>query len=233
MPFVTLNGKKKKLILRKKKRTVLSKLQKKSVAQIARNVAMSLPEKKVFGFQSENNQLFHNKAYYSPDWLKCKQGVGDPNDLADQIVRIGDEIYLRNINIRLWLSNKDDRPNVMYKCFLFWYDSGVTLSDAVVFFTQTNKMLDRINNEQVSIIDQQTIFSGPSYENGTEKHEHSYLCTLKGKWKNKKITYDEGGFVPKKRNIGMCVVCYDAYGTLQTDNIASFAYNGNVTIQDP
>ena len=102
MPFVTLNGKKKKLILRKKKRTVLSKLQKKSVAQIARNVAMSLPEKKVFGFQSENNQLFHNKAYYSPDWLKCKQGVGDPNDLADQIVRIGDEIYLRNINISYW-----------------------------------------------------------------------------------------------------------------------------------
>jgi len=94
-------------------------------------------------------------------------------------------------------------------------------------------MLDRINDEQISIIDKQTIFSGPSYENGTEKHEHSYLCTLKGSWKSKKITYDEGGAQPKKRDIGLMVVCYDAFGTLQTDNIASFAYNGNITIQDP
>ena len=121
----------------------------------------------------------------------------------------------------------------MYKCYLFWYTSGATLGDSVVYFTQTNKMLDRINTEQISIIDQQTIFSGPSYENGTEKHEHSYLCTLKGSWKGKKIIYDEGGSVPKKRNIGLAVVCYDAYGTLQTDNIASFAYDGIVTIQDP
>ena len=51
--------------------------------------------------------------------------------------------------------------------------------------------------------------------------------------KNKKITYDEGGSVPKKRDIGTIVVCYDAFGTLQTDNIASYAYNGNITIQDP
>jgi hypothetical protein len=92
-------------------------------------------------------------------------------------------------------------------------------------------MLDRINNENISIIDQQTIFSGPSYS-GTER-EHSYLCTLKGKWKSKKIIYDEGGTSPKKRDIGTCVVCYDAFGTLQTDNIASYAYNGTVTIQDP
>ncbi len=94
-------------------------------------------------------------------------------------------------------------------------------------------MLDRINNENISVIDSKTIFSGPSYENGTEKHEHSYLCTLKGSWKNKKITYDEGGSTPKKRDIGTIVVCYDAYGTLQTDNIASYAYNGNIIIQDP
>lgn len=210
----------------------LTKTQQKSVAKIARDVAMKIPERKKFGFQSENVQLFHNKALYLGSWLKCKQGVGDPDDIADQIVRIGDELMLRNINIRFWLSNKLDRPNVMYKLYLFWYDSAQTLSDAYCYFTQTNKMLDRINDENISVIDQQTIFSGPSYENGTEKHEHSYLATLKASWKGKKITYDEGGFVPKKRDLGVCVVCYDAYGTLQTDNIASLAYNGMVTIQD-
>lgn len=218
---------------RKNKTPGLTKAQRRSVAKIAKSVAMTIPEKKVFGFQAENNQLYHNKAFYSGEWLKCKQGVGDPNDLDDQIVRIGDEFYLRAINIRLWLSNKLDRPNVMYKCYLFWYDEGATLGDQLCFFTQTNKMLDRINTQNITLIDQQTIFSGASYENGTEKHEHSYLCTLKGSWKKKKIIYDEGGSTPLGKNIGMCVVCYDAYGTLQTDNIASFAFNGNVTIQDP
>lgn len=217
----------------RKKNKGLSTTQVKSVKKIAKSVAMSIPEKKKFGFAEENVQLYHNKTIYLGKWLNCKQGTADPNNLVDRLVRIGDEFYLRNINIRLWLSNKLDRPNVMYKCFLFWYDADATLSDTTCYFTQTNKMLDRINDEQISIIDKQTIFSGASYENGTEKHEHSYLCTLKGSWKSKKITYDEGGAQPKKRDIGLMVVCYDAFGTLQTDNIASFAYNGNITIQDP
>lgn len=223
---------------RTKKTSGLSKTQAKSVAKIARSVAMTIPEKKVFGFQAEDKQLLHNKVFYTGKWLGCKQGTGDPQDLADVLVRIGDEIYLRNINIRLWLSNKNDRPNVMYKCYLFWYTVGVTLNDSVCFFTNTNKMLDRVNTQNISIIDQQTIFSGPSYSTGVSSvggsaKEHSYLCTLKGSWKSKKIIYDEGGEIPKKRDIGMMVVAYDSFGTLQTDNVASFAYNGNVTIQDP
>ncbi len=234
-----------KLVPREKKntkaKTGLTKKQRKSVAKIAKSVAMSIPERKVFGYLDENRQLFHNKTDYLTNFLACKQGTADPNNLQgpqDRLVRLGDEYYLREINIRFWLSNKNDRPNVMYKCFLFWYDSSVTLSDAVCWFTQQNKMLDRVNNEQISVIDSQTIFSGPSYATGVASDagsakEHSYLCTLKGKWKSKKITYDEGGTIPKKRTIGTMVVCYDTFGTLQTDNIASYAYNAKIVIQDP
>lgn len=118
----------------------------------------------------------------------------------------------------------------MYKLFLFWYDAGAQLSDALCFFTQTNKMLDRINNEQIGIIDQKTIFSGSSYSTGVASDagsakEHSQLCTLNGNWKGKKVVYDEGAPQPTHKNIGICVVAYDAYGTIQTDLIASFAYN--------
>ncbi len=212
----------------------LSKNQQKSVRRIAKNVAMKLPERKVFGFLDENRQLTHNKTDYLGNFLECKQGTADPNDIqgsSNRLVRVGDEFYLREVNIRMWLSNKSDRPNVMYKAYMFWYDSEATLSDATCYFTQQNKMLDRINNEQISIIDSQTIFSGPSYSE-TEK-EHSYLCTLKGKWKSRKITYDSGGKSPKKRTIGLMVVAYDAYGTLQSDIIASYAYNAKIVIQDP
>lgn len=207
----------------------LSKTQASTVRKIAKKVQNSQIERKTFGFLEENIQLFHNLGAYYGKFLNCAQGTQDPNDLATRLVRVGDEIYLRDFNIRLWLSNKRDRPNVMYKCFLFWYDVGASLTDATLFFTQQNKMLDRINNEFISVIDSKTIFSGPEY---TDK-EHSYLCTLKGRWKNRKIVYDEGGGTPRKRDIGICVMAYDAYGSLQTDNIASFAYNANLTIQDP
>ena len=211
----------------------LTRTQKKQVRAISRKLDRQRNEVITYGFNEENIQLFHNKALYLGKWLSNTQGVEDPNNQVDRKARKGDEILLRNINIRMWLSNKLDRPNVMYKAYLFWYDTGLTLSDATCYFTNTNKMLDRINNENISVIDKKTIFSGPMYLNGTEKFEHSKLCTLNANWKGKKIVYDEGGSAPKKRDLGLIVVCYDAFGTLQTDNIASFAYNGTVSFQDP
>ncbi len=219
--------------VRRRPKTNLSKPKRREVAKIARNVLRGTMETKTVSKDSENNQLFHNKALYKGELLATTQGTADPDNQSTNAARIGDEILLRNCNVRFWLSNKLDRPNVMYKLFLFWYTEGQTLSDTLCFFTQGNKMLDRINNENIGIIDQKTVFSKSMYDNGTEKWEHSQLCTLNGNWKGKKIVYDQGGSTPKKRNIGFCVVCYDAFGTLQTDNIASMAYNYATRFQDP
>ncbi len=215
-----------------RKHAGLSKTQARSVRKIAKKQVMRLAETKTVGKQTENVQLFHNKALYLQNLLATTQGVEDPNDLSTAAARIGDSVSLTNVNIKFWLSNKLDRPNVMYRLIMFWYDTPLVLSDAICFFTQTNKMLDRPNNENISIIDQKYIFSQAMYLNGTEKFEHSQLATLKGNWKGRKIQYDEGGSLPKKRSIGVCVVCYDAYGTLQTDNIASLAYNYNMNFKD-
>jgi len=211
----------------------LSKKQQKGVRTITRQVLRSTMETKGVGKSQENIQLFHNKPLYQGALLATTQGVQDPDNQVGNAAREGDKILLRNVNVRFWLSNKLDRPNCMYKLFLFWYTEGQTLSDQLCFFTQGNKMLDRVNNENISIIDQKTVFSKDMYLNGTEKFEHSQLCTLNGNWKGKKIVYDNAGTTPRKRNIGFCVVCYDAYGTLQTDNISSCAYNYMTRFQDP
>lgn len=210
----------------------LSKKQARETRKIARSVFYKQTETKTVGVNAENQQLYHNKPFYLGKLLATQQGTQDPNDQANNEARIGDEISLTNVNVRLWLSNKLDRPNCMYKCALFWYDEGTTLSDAVVYFTQKNKMLDRYNNEAITIIDQQIVFSTNNYAVDANNHEHSYLCTLKKRYKGRKITYDEGGQAPKKRNIGMVVVVYDAFGTLQTDNIASFAYDAIIQFKD-
>ncbi len=210
----------------------LSKRQAKSVRKIAKKTVMGSSETKTVGKQTENEQLFHNKALYVSNLLATTQGIKDPNDLTSNAARIGDSIRLTNANVKFWLSNKNDRPNVMYRLIMFWYDTPLTLSDALCFFTQTNKMLDRPNTENISIIDQKYIFSQNNYAVDANNHERSQLATLKGNWKGRKVQYDEGGSSPKKRTIGVCLVCYDAYGTLQTDNIASVAYNYNINFKD-
>jgi len=217
-----------------KSRSSLSRAQRAEVKKLASEVAHDLPEKKNFLWIDENQQLIHNKSNYIANFLSCKQGVQDPNSTpGTNLVRIGDEFYLHNINIRFWLSNKKDRPNVMYKLFLFWYDSDMTLSDATVYFTQQNKMLDRINNESISLIDSTIVRSTNNYAVDANNHEHSYLATLNKSFKARKVTYDEGATIPKNRTLGVAIVAYDAWGTLQTDNIASYAYNCQITMTDP
>ncbi len=137
-----------------RRKITLSKKQEKDVRAIARSTLRGAMEVKTVGKSEENIQLFHNKPLYQGSLLATSQGVSDPNNQSGNAARIGDEILLRNVNVRFWLSNKLDRPNVMYKLFLFWYTEGQTLSDTLCFFTQGNKMLDRINNENIGIIDQ-------------------------------------------------------------------------------
>ena len=118
----------------KRKNPGLSKTQAKTVRKIAKKTVMGLAETKVFGQQEENVQLFHNKPLYISNLLSCKQGVKDDNGLVDRDARIGDEIQLTNANIKFWLSNKLDRPNCMYRLIMFWYDSTVTLADAIYIY---------------------------------------------------------------------------------------------------
>ena len=220
-----------------RKKSTLSKAQMRQVRKIAEDVVDDEIEDKQFVTTYENVQLFHNKPGYAQKFLQELQIGGDSGGQStgatgSKVVRIGRQISLRNINIRMWLSNKLDRPNVMYKGVLFWYPVGQSATDALVFKTQTNKMLDRYNRNDIRIVDQFIVKSTNNYAVDANNHEHSYLATLNKSYKNKKITYDELTGLPKGWDLGFCVVCYDAYGTLQTDNIASFAWQSVLTFQD-
>ena len=51
--------------------------------------------------------------------------------------------------------------------------------------------------------------------------------------KNKIIQYQNGVGNPMKGDIGFCIVPYDSYGTLTTDNISSYAFNYKFYFKDP
>jgi len=220
-----------------KTRKVLSRKQRVAMRKIAQEVVDEEVEDKAHVNTSENNQLNHNIPVYAAKFLgDIAQGynTGDSSTGGDGLktIRIGDEIQLKNINIRFWLSNKDDRPNVMYKGVLFWYPVGIPPSNTLIYKTQSNKMLDRYDRDNIKVIDTFIVKSTNNYAVDANNHEKSYLATLNKSYKNKKIQYDKNGLQPKGWDIGFGLVCYDAYGTLQTDNIASFAYQSLLTFQD-
>lgn len=218
---------------RKSGRSGLSRSQKMEVKKIASQVVDAEIEDKRNVFITENVQLFHNKPLYVGKLLaNVQQGVTTGDDNSSKTNRVGDQITLKNANIRFWMSNKLDRPNCMYKGVLFWYPVDSTISDALVYLTQTNKMLDRYNYKSIQIVDSFILKSTQMYLNGTEKFEHSYLASLNKTYKNKKIQYQNNSTKTKSHELGFAVVVYDAFGTQQTDNIASIAYNIQLTFQD-
>jgi len=234
---------------RKSTRSTLSRSQRKQVKQIANKAINKIVEDKGYVHTEENIQLYHNKPYYVNNFLgDLGQGIGtgDQNDSSGsgiRAVRIGDEIMLKNFSIKLWLSNKLDRPNVIYRCALYWYEVGQTVDDELVYSTQSTKALDRYNTKSIKLIKQFTLTSTNNYAQPTYYplggtvavlgKEKSYLKTMNKRYKSgKKIVYDDNGVVPKGWNIGLSVVAYDAFGTIETDNIASFAYNSLITFQD-
>lgn len=233
--------------LTKKATRVLGRLGMKSDAKskkrsetkkMAKQVIMSLAETKAYGFQSAGSptvpaiSLKHNIPVYFGNVLSNKQGTADPNDYTSVSTRIGDEILLKNVNIRFMLSA--ERPNVTYKLVLFWYSSELaTLGNSNVYFTQGNKLLDRYNNEQISIIDQKIVTPDIGALPASDPNpRRTRLVTLNGNWKSKKIKYNEGSGRPRFKDIGLAVVAYDSVNTLQTDVVAEMVYDFKVHFKD-
>lgn len=237
MPFKKIKMRKAPAGFRSK--SGLTKKQTSSVKRIAKNTTLNLSETKAVGKQLPGSatvaaqSLFHNKVFYLPNLLLTAQGVLDPNDYSANTARVGDEILLKNVNVRFLLSAF--RPNVMYKLVLFWYQTEDTLADALVYFTQGSKLLDRYNVEQISIIDQKMIQPGVINRNipdGSSEARRTQIVSLNGNWKAKKIIYDNAGTAPKFKNIGCAVVAYDSISTLQTDQLGELIYDYKIKFKD-
>jgi len=219
-------------------------------------------ETKVADFGGENIQLYHNAGetggavgpflapqgnvnFFNP-WRLILAGTADFN-------RIGNEIEPRGMRLRIWLANKLDRPNIIYRVSV-----GILpkLNQAGVVTTATNaewlmptvgngnnlirrvnhdlgvKMLfDRlIRNEQGSNLVANELLQ--SDQNNKECHKVVDIWIRRKR--SSKIIYNGAGAGATIVNkpVFLCVTPYDSFGTLVTDNIASYAYNCTLYFKD-
>ncbi len=190
----------------------------------------------------ENNQLFHNVTTYLLQCLKTSQGLTDPEGLqVSKQNRIGDEVIARGIKFKFHMFNKENRPNVTYRIILFRYNTLLSIAAGMndAYFWrgpngaggQFNRMLDNPNSDRVKVLRNIFIKSTNNYATSFEK---SYMREFYFPMKDQKLKYrDDNDPDTLLWDLGVAVVCYDAFGTALTDNIASFAYTWTFYFKDP
>jgi len=204
-----------------------------------KTISLRQAETKMSSRLEENLQCTHNGTYYVNGLLNTTQGTNDPTDYSTGD-RVGDEIIARGMKIKLWMSNKLDRPNVMYHIYVFQYNTLDTPTNSIFWRgTGVNRMLDGPNSERIKVLKKIVVTSGSQFGDlstgiGGDGREHSYYRECWIPMYNRKIVYRrDGGGSPKGTDIGIAVTTYDAYGTPTTANIASFAFSKTLYFKDP
>lgn len=212
-----------------------SKTMRKVARQEALKVVKRQSETKRTAYGQENIQLYHNVPHFHNNMLYTTNGTESGDREGIVATRIGDELFLKSLRLRLWMSNKTDRPNCIYRIILYWYETSNPPAAQADLFNETGPgLLTSVNRENISVIADKYVRNVRD-ANTTDIKEHSTLKFVNKNWKNRKVVYNDtegSSALPKDKSLGFAVLCYDAYGTLTTDNIASFAYQYDVLFKE-
>lgn len=211
-----------------------------SLVKLIKSVSLKDCETKDTHAISENIQIYHNVPTHVVGLLYLEQGINDTESgLVQSSKRIGDEVVGRGISLKLWFANKADRPDILYKAVVFRYKSNNTINPGDPWMSQgtANYMIRDFNVDKFKIVMVKNFRISTSAQritaqdvfNGAEGHRAVKLwIPLK-----RHIKYEDGSSTPKDFDYGLAVLAYDSYGTLTTDNIASYAVNRKFYFKDP
>lgn len=242
MPFVRKSKKSVRKPVRKYTRK--PSMKRSSLVKLIKKVSLKPCETKHTHNINENINLAHNSPDLNYNHLQTVQSFTDNNQGASNFsCRLGDEVILRGLSYKFWFANKADRPNIMYKIIIFRYKSGTTPASPAPYYPQgtSNYMIRDLDTESYKILKvvkftvqtgAQRIRSelGTPIFSGAEGHR---AISIWIPLKNQKLKYENGTGTPKFTDIGYNVVAYDSFGTLSSDNIATFAVNRKLYFKDP
>jgi hypothetical protein len=209
---------------------------------------MKKAETKYYDFANEDVQLYHNtgvtggahiRSLFWDPWQLIPQGTNRYN-------RIGDTISPTGMKINLWISNKADRVNVLYRivaCIVpRSYNGGQvtwgSIDPAPVVQSGAcgnYAILPWDKEKGIKVLYDRTFtISGKWQTNaaGALKECSKKVKLYIKRKRAKTIKYTQGG-VPINNIMALYVIPYDAYGTLTTDDIASCAYHARLYFKDP
>lgn len=217
-----------------------------------KSVLMKNAESKFLQGGRENVNLYHDvgaasgptttqqSVIFNP-WSGITSGTGPSN-------RVGEKITPTMMVARLWLANKLDRPNLLYRVIVARMPrmvGGVISAGGNVDLFRVddvgfngNTLCGMIDNEKGirayydRVISVERNFAGWGVAQAINCKECHKFLKLKIKRKRKTpILFEPGGNITNNP-VAIYVIPYDSYGTLQTDNIASCAITYRLYFKD-
>lgn len=209
-------------------------------------------ETKFYDIGLENQQLYHNTGisggtYAAPvlfdPWKLVPPGTA-------RWARIGDKVQPVGMKLRLWMANKNDRPNITYRvivCILpkLYLGSAVTAGSIDVGATMNNGSMGNylalpVDTEKGikvlydRLIPNESGFNGVTGVNWINKESHKSLKLWIKRKRSRPICWDVKDSLNRIINnpLAIYVIPYDSYGTLTTDNIASCALQARLYYKD-
>lgn len=212
------------------------------LVRIINDVSLRKAETKESHNINEDIQLYHNVENIKYSLLYTQQSIGDSDTgLSNYSCRVGNEVVARGLSIKLWIATKKDRPNVMFRIIVFRYRADTTVGSVYKTQGSTNCMIKDVDTQKITVLKAKRI----NINMATTQFVHADQSSWAGKeahrlvkfWipmKNKKLRYKEDNSgSPKYTDIGVSIVPYDSFGTLQTDNLASYAIIHKFYFKDP
>lgn len=205
-------------------------------------------------YTSTLQQLFHDRTYYTGQLLATTQGIAEPDGIAEATGnRIGNKVVARGLKFSVYIENQSDRPNVMYRMFLFKYNTlllagGASLQDNEFWVgldgagALTNRMLDSPQTRNLRILKSKVIkpthqanysiqTAGPVPVGAFSKTDlHTFYIPMK----NKQIQYrDNNSTFPIRDGYGFAIVAFDTQNTATTDHISNIMWRSQFYYKDP
>lgn len=183
-------------------------------------VGKQVTELKFFAFQTSNTQLYHNvplTAFNTTSLLDTISiGTGYGN-------RIGNRIVIERIRASFVLNNKPDRPNVSYRVVCIAAPATESTNTYAELFA--GGVFTGHHVPANSLLLHDTTFpqnQGSGMDNNvTPNKERSFTYRFEVPISKPVVYNSASGYA--STCISVYVLCYDAFGTLTTDNIASVA----------
>jgi hypothetical protein len=172
----------------------------------------------------DKKEVYHNSFHGGPaEGLVILMNSGSmPTQGVSDSQRVGDEIYSSGYKIKLLFGQKADRPNVTFRYLVVTVPKGSTITYANWFKNITgNVLLDDPNRDFVKV--HASGFWRPNEAGlaNTGGDEYTFVKQMWVPYK-KKVRFGPGDGVITHNDddLYLVVMAYDAFGTLQADNIA-------------
>jgi len=175
-------------------------------------------------------EFLHNVPSYTANLMSStfmpSQGVADTQ-------RIGDQINVSGLHIKMLCGQKADRENVTFKIWVCQVAKGSAYTYATWFEAITNNcLLDDLNKDFVKVVASRTVKYNVALDVG-EEFTFPYKLWIPYK---KLVKFGPASAATTNSfpyDLVLLMAVYDAYGTLSSDNIAYAQISSTLHYKDP